>query len=343
MHSIRLLAKSKGKILRELLKRRSISSLRFAHVDVFSPQPLSGNGLSVFYGTDHLDTDTMMKLTREMRQFESIFINNSAKNNTFTARVFTQNEELSFAGHPLLGGAVALHGLLKPLQKQCRWRFNLKGRLVDVMSNQNQGRYIASMEQGVPLWVSEVPQSECLKILRAVNLDPSNLYPGLPLSVISTGLPYLVVPLSSGIDTAKISNNITPLLLPFGAKEIYLYDVNKQEGRNWDNSGTFEDIATGSAAGPVAAYLFRHAMLRSGQELTINQGKYLNRPSRMKVLLEGNQGTIKSIKVSGDVCFLMRGILPIQSLINNNPMHFFSHSRQKEKNTKVSTLPCFKL
>jgi predicted PhzF superfamily epimerase YddE/YHI9 len=27
------------------------------------------------------------------------------------------------------------------------------------------------------------------------------------------------------------------------------------EGRNWDNTGQHEDIATGSAAGAVAAYL----------------------------------------------------------------------------------------
>jgi len=32
-------------------------------------------------------------------------------------------------------------------------------------------------------------------------------------------------------------------------------DPDRPEGRTWDNRGVTEDVATGSAAGPVAAYL----------------------------------------------------------------------------------------
>jgi PhzF family phenazine biosynthesis protein len=76
-------------------------------VDVFAKQKLSGNGLTIFYEFDDLATKQMQSLTLEMRQFESIFL--STKNGIFNARIFTAEEELDFAGHPLIGLAAHLH------------------------------------------------------------------------------------------------------------------------------------------------------------------------------------------------------------------------------------------
>ena len=46
------------------------------------------------------------------------------------------------------------------------------------------------------------------------------------------------------------------------------------EGRSFDNSGIMEDIATGSAAGPIGASLYKNEI--AGYSSTINQGSYLN-------------------------------------------------------------------
>jgi len=72
------------------------------HVDVFATRPLTGNGLTVFLGTDSWSAPVMQQLTQEMRQFESIFLSEITSTGA-RARVFTVEEELPFAGHPVLG------------------------------------------------------------------------------------------------------------------------------------------------------------------------------------------------------------------------------------------------
>ena len=78
-------------------------------VDVFAEGKLTGNGLTIFWNCNDLSSDDMRALTREMRQFESIFVLGEPEGNTVRARIFTMEEELDFAGHPLIGLAAHLH------------------------------------------------------------------------------------------------------------------------------------------------------------------------------------------------------------------------------------------
>ena len=84
-------------------------SLNYRHVDVFSRELMSGNGLTVFQTKTELPPVLMQAITREMRQFESIFLVTTADPRVVRARVFTMEEELDFAGHPVLGAAAVLH------------------------------------------------------------------------------------------------------------------------------------------------------------------------------------------------------------------------------------------
>src|SRR5512145_274448 len=70
------------------------------YVDVFATCPFTGNGLTVFLDTEHWSPSVMQRLTREMRQFESIFLSDVQPGGA-TARVFTVEEELPFTGHPV--------------------------------------------------------------------------------------------------------------------------------------------------------------------------------------------------------------------------------------------------
>ena len=74
----------------------------YFQVDVFASTSLNGNGLSVFPRAEQWDAERMQAITREMRQFESIFLMH-ADHDGAEARIFTVEEELPFAGHPLLG------------------------------------------------------------------------------------------------------------------------------------------------------------------------------------------------------------------------------------------------
>jgi len=92
-----------------------------------------------------------------------------------------------------------------------------------------------------------------------------------------------------------------------GAKFVYVLQVDRLEGRTWDNDGRVEDIATGSAAGPAAAYLVTHKRASSGESLVLTQGRFLNRPSEIYASVRGD--TEKKVTIKGQVCFVGNGTL----------------------------------
>ncbi|TLZ24140.1 MAG: PhzF family phenazine biosynthesis protein, partial [Gammaproteobacteria bacterium] len=84
-----------------------MTSPTFFHVDVFATSPMTGNGLTVFLDTANWSASVMQGLTREMRQFESIFLSEVSRSGA-AARIFTVDEELPFARHPVLRAAAVL-------------------------------------------------------------------------------------------------------------------------------------------------------------------------------------------------------------------------------------------
>jgi len=104
------------------------------------------------------------------------------------------------------------------------------------------------------------------------------------MQVVSTGLDYLIVPVVSGLEQARICRpDFEALLQDVGAKFVYVLDPERPEGRTWDNAGRVEDVATGSAAGPAAGYLMRHHVRPDDKPVLLHQGQYIGRPSTIRV------------------------------------------------------------
>ncbi|MBU1001163.1 MAG: PhzF family phenazine biosynthesis protein [Proteobacteria bacterium] len=285
----------------------SLSGLVYRHVDVFSRSPLRGNGLTVFPDAARLDTATMQALTQEMRQFESIFLCPTDDAGVYVARIFTMEEELDFAGHPILGAAAVLHERLGQ-EDSARFELRLKAKTVRVDSRRKDGWYETSMDQGKPVLGEPIEGAIAARLLAALNLGPEHLAPGLPLQMVSTGLPYLILPLASGLEQVRVTTpSLEELLASVGAKFSYPLDVQTREGRSWDNLGMVEDIATGSAAGPAGAYLVRHGLAGAGEEIVIRQGRFCGRDSEISVRIEGNANTPIRAIVGGDVVLVARG------------------------------------
>lgn len=161
------------------------------------------------------------------------------------------------------------------------------------------------MDQGKPQFHLPLDTKKHLNLVKALNLDEDDLHPTLFLQVVSTGLPYLIVPVKCALDKVRIvTHDFSQMLQEVGAKFAYILHVDEMEGRTWDNEGRVEDIATGSAAGPVGAYLVKHRIKEPEKEMTIHQGRFVGRPSQIMVKVEGNPA---SVKVSGEVCMVAKG------------------------------------
>ncbi|MFL5505458.1 MAG: PhzF family phenazine biosynthesis protein [Gemmatimonadales bacterium] len=285
---------------------------RYVHVDVFAAGPMSGNGLAVFLHTEGWPTSVMQRLTQEMRQIESIFLSHVGEGGA-NARIFTEDEELPFAGHPILGAAAVLHRECTGDASERTWDLTLADRTVTVTTSIAGGGISAEMNQGPATFGAPLSAGEAAPLLQRLRLAADDVVDGLPLQVVSTGLPYLVVPVrSDALGRAGVTEGreLEVLLAHVGARFAYLVDPVAREGRSWDNVGRIEDIATGSAAGPVGAYLWAHGQADDATAFELLQGRYLGRPSRLRVRRDG-QG---NIFVGGEVWPFARGELDIAIL-----------------------------
>jgi trans-2,3-dihydro-3-hydroxyanthranilate isomerase len=240
--------------------------LEYRHVDVFSRRALRGNGLLVVLNAASLPAAVMQDVTREVRQFETAFLTDvDLTGGSARLRIFTEDEELDFAGHPVLGAAAVLHTLLPVSGAEQTWALAVAQRTVAARTRGAAGEPGRAYSD-------------------ALNLAPGQLHPALPMQVVSTGLPYLIVPVQDGLERAKISHpRFEELLAASGAKFVYVLDPDRPEGRTWDNAGRIEDVATGSAAGPAAGYLMHHGVRPPGEPLLIHQGRFTGRPSTIEV------------------------------------------------------------
>lgn len=282
-------------------------SLKYVHVDVFSDAPFSGNSLLVFLDSTGLTSSEMLRITREVRHFESIFVGRPGRDNEVQARVFDLFEELPFAGHPLLGAAVALHHQGGGPGVQT-WRFALPERTATVVTRRGAGGYHGVLDQGAPRFGMIVEDRD--PVARAFDLALGDLVADLPVEVVSTGLRYLVVPVLNGaLERARVVTDLTPLLGRCGAQFAVLLDEAGLEIRHWNNDGVIEDVATGSAAGAIGAYRVKYELARPGAEFVIRQGRFAGRPSRMFVRPETGHGGDGSIRVGGAVSLVGAGEL----------------------------------
>jgi PhzF family phenazine biosynthesis protein len=278
----------------------------YFHVDVFATRPLGGNGLAVFLDTDGWSTLLMQQVTQEMKQFESIFLSELSQNGA-TARIFTAEQELPFAGHPVLGAAAVLHRRFHPDSQSRAWNLRLPSATIAVSTTCSGVAHLAQMDQGKAKLGAVVSGTQLQSILERLGLVDADLVHGLPAQVLSTGLPYLVLPVRpESLSRARINGlDLEALLSSVGARFALVLDTAGREMRTWDNLGRTEDVATGSAAGPVAAYLFANKLADPGLPLELAQGRFAGRPSKIDV----HRDARGNLLVSGEVWPVARGIL----------------------------------
>ena len=287
-------------------------TIEFVHADVFASAPYRGNSVAVVYDSVGLDAAQMLAITRELRHFETIFVRGERgcprAGRDAAVRVCDLFGELPFAGHPTLGAAVALQHDAQ-VTGTTTWTLRYPGKSVPVTVQPLAGAWHAELDAGQPAPSVTVPTAELPRIATAFGLSLDDLSGDLPVQVGSTGLRYLVVPLVNGLDRASVVADLTPLLASLGADFAYLVDVDELEGRHWNNDGDIEDVATGSAASVVGAYLVRHGRVASGHPIELRQGRFVDRPSTISVTVDGPADQPQHVRVGGQVHVVATGTM----------------------------------
>jgi trans-2,3-dihydro-3-hydroxyanthranilate isomerase len=271
-------------------------------LDVFTTVRFEGNGLAVVHDADGLDQATMLAFARETRLSETAFVQTpTADGADYRNRIFMMSGEVPFAGHPSLGTAVAVARARGA--REARYVQQTHAGLQPIDVRLDGDLWVASMLQE-PADFGEEPALE--KVLTAVSLGPGDAHPELPAQIVATGVPQLILPVKE-LDALERAvpryDEIAALLLPVGALVLYvvaLGDAGHARARGFTSTAEMgEDPATGSAAGPVCAYL--HSRL-GWSSIEIVQGVEMGRPSRLSARVAEDR-----VEVSGGVVPVIDG------------------------------------
>lgn len=280
--------------------------LQFYIVDVFAEQPYSGNQLAVFVDAEKLSTAQMQQLALEMNYSETTFIQSIKQDdNEFEVRIFTPKEEVPFAGHPTLGTAYVINEFLLA-EPRTKIVLILKVGKIPVHRERETGIY--RMNQKPPKFGKQFDREMMATLL---SLNPKDIDDRFPVQTVSTGLPFIIVPLRSleAIRKCKINHSVFPgIFEESDAKMVLLFASETYHPENdlnvrvfADYYGVPEDPATGSANGCLAAYLVKHEYFYSKTvSVKVEQGYEINRPSLLYLQAKKSDDTLE-VRVGGIV------------------------------------------
>jgi trans-2,3-dihydro-3-hydroxyanthranilate isomerase len=275
-------------------------TLRYVLCDVFTDRAFAGNQLAVFTDARKLSAETMQALAREMNLAESVFVLRPERGGHARIRIFTPARELPFAGHPTLGAAFVLGG---PLQAEIV-RIETEAAIVPVMLEREGARIVFGwMEPPLPAAIE--PFTLCEPLFAALGVRGS----ALPVECYDVGPKHVYVALETPEEVASLAPNLVELakLGELGVSTFAPTPAGWKTRVFAPRLGVNEDAATGSAAGPLAVHLLRHGRTRSGDEICIEQGAELRRPSRLYARAHGSPGQIERVEVGGAGVIVGRG------------------------------------
>jgi trans-2,3-dihydro-3-hydroxyanthranilate isomerase len=244
--------------------------------------------------------DVMLAFARETRLIETTFVQPPTVHGAdYRNRIWTPAEEMPFAGHPSLGTAVAVALERGETDVTYRQQTHVGVQPVEVARDgdrahawilQEPARFGAELDPGL--------------VMAAIGLEAGDAHPTLLPQHVSTGLATLVVPVADAAAVSRARRDRAAIArLADGTFNLYLCAVEGEtaRARSFPSELDDEDPATGSAAGPLLAYVHE----RLGRtRLEITQGVEIGRPSRLVAEMHDGRP-----RVGGDVVVLVTGTL----------------------------------
>lgn len=275
-------------------------AFRYVVADVFTDTPLAGNQLAVFTDARDIPEDALQPLAREVNFSETVFVYPPEAGGHVRVRIFTPTAELPFAGHPVLGTAFVLAA---PLQLTTIVLETGAGHVPVELEREGARIVFGRMTQPVPTVTPFEPEDE---LLAALGVDDVVL----PVELYDLGIRHVMVALPSREAVAAVEPDLARLARLQGIVGTSCF---AGEGTEWKTrmfapaDGVAEDPATGSAAGPLACHLARHGRVEWGEEIRIEQGAEIGRPSTLFAVAYGADGAIERVEVGGSAVVVARG------------------------------------
>ncbi|RQG97867.1 PhzF family phenazine biosynthesis protein [Natrarchaeobius chitinivorans] len=288
-----------------------MSTIRIAQVDAFTDEPCTGNPAGVVPDADGLSASQMQAIANEMAVSETAFLRSSDDDDR-RIRYFTPSQEVDLCGHATIGSFAYLSEAgLDPGTTSLETN-------VGVLEVDLEADGTVWMTQDAPK-IREV-DLEYARVADALGVDRAALEGAsadLPLAVSSTGLPFLIVPITYLSDVGGARPDmaaIEEVTDSVDATGIYLFSFDALEGESTlhgrmfaPGAGVPEDPVTGTASGAVGAYLDHFGAFDGDvpAEMRLEQGHYVDRPGIARVRLDSG------VRVGGRGVTVLDGTLTV--------------------------------
>lgn len=249
--------------------------MKYYIVDAFTDRPFGGNPAGVvLLGNENFPNEGLMqRIAAELRYSETIFVR-QMDGNSFHARYFTPEAEVDLCGHATIAAFSLLH-----TQGQAKGICHLQTRAGDLLVEANRP---VMMQTATPHIISTIDDPTSLYDALGIN----HYHPTMPVQVVSTGLPDIMLPLPNVDSLQALQPNmdaIARLTNQYTAISFHVFAISNDgytaHVRDFAPAcGIPEESATGTANASLTHYLATHGVIVPGDHLFL-QGEAMGRPS----------------------------------------------------------------
>jgi len=154
------------------------------------------------------------------------------------------------------------------------------------------------------------------KIAEVTGIPIEDIDSEVPIQTVSTGVPFTVLPIRNleAIRRLQINQQLVSEYLAASDGKFF-FCVSREvvdpaarlHARMLFYNG--EDPATGSASGCAAAWMVEHGVAEPDEQVMIEQGVEMKRPSRIFVRASRRNDRVVNVRVGGNVVEVLRGEL----------------------------------
>jgi len=309
-------------LVRNRPQQRARNSVVIHQVDAFTTAPLTGNPAGVVADADGLTETQMQQIAREMFVSETAFILPSSRSGAdLQIRWFTPETEVPLCGHATIAGfhVLAEEGL-RGMKAPGEYLFQVEtesGILPVTVRKQADGNEV--LLGLTPPSFTRAGQHK-LDAMRILNINLDQIENRMP--IVKTD--YLFVPVRRLHTLYAMKPNLSAMnqfLTNRNLTGLCVFTTETVERTSHVHSRFFappvginEDPVTGSANGPLGAYLveFRKTKLNGDQQLFIGeQGDIMGRKGRVTIEVTHKDRKVRSLRIGGRAVTVLKGELTL--------------------------------
>ncbi|MCF6437588.1 PhzF family phenazine biosynthesis protein [Pseudoalteromonas sp. MMG022] len=269
-------------------------------VNSFTANGTGGNPAGVVLHADHLSNEEKLQIAQAVGYSETAFVSRDDEAD-FALSFYTITGEVDFCGHATLAAFSTMYqgGIITEGKYLQRTKAGLL--MVTVEAN---GHIV--MDQKLPEFRGEFSHEV---ISELIGLDLTILESTqLPIEVISTGLPDIIVPVPFGyLDQIQVNENLTSEFCKrHDVIGIHAFELCEKTSKVTASCRNFaplfgipEESATGSASGALACYLAKHLPNTHSNSFAFEQGRAMKCISRITASVEASDRGIIKVRVGG--------------------------------------------